>query len=57
MVGWLTLLVTCSITLVYSAGRLRAVILTDFVQFISAMVGSVWAVASWTYQRWVDWKG
>ena len=45
--GWLTLLVTCSITLAYSVlGGLRAVILTDFVQFILAMVGSVWA-ASW----------
>ncbi|MDA0939806.1 MAG: Na+:solute symporter [Bacteroidetes bacterium] len=42
--GWLTLLVTCSITLVYSVmGGLRAVILTDFGQFILAMVGSVWA--------------
>ena len=42
--GWLTLLVTCSITLVYSVlGGLRAVILTDFVQFVLAMVGSVWA--------------
>ena len=42
--GWLTLLVTCSITLVYSVmGGLRAVILTDFVQFILAMIGSVWA--------------
>ena len=42
--GWLTLLVTCGITLVYSVlGGLRAVILTDFVQFILAMVGSVWA--------------
>ena len=42
--GWLTLLVTCSITLAYSVlGGLRAVILTDFVQFILAMVGSVWA--------------
>ena len=45
--GWLTLLVTCSITLAYSVlGGLRAVILTDFVQFILAMVGSVWR----TYQ-------
>ena len=45
--GWLTLLVTCSITLVYSVmGGLRAVILTDFVQFVLAMVGSVWA-ACW----------
>ena len=42
--GWLTLLVTCSITLAYSVlGGLRAVILTDFVQFVLAMVGSVWA--------------
>ena len=42
--GWLTLLVTCTITLVYSVlGGLRAVILTDFVQFFLAMVGSVWA--------------
>jgi Na+/proline symporter len=40
----LTLLVTCTITLAYSVlGGLRAVILTDFVQFILAMVGSVWA--------------
>ena len=45
--GWLTLLVTCSITLVYSVmGGLRAVILIDFVQFVLAMIGSVWA-ASW----------
>ena len=44
--GWLTLLVTGVITLLYSAlGGLRAVILTDFVQFILAMVGSVWACA------------
>jgi len=45
--GWLTLLVTCSITLAYSVlGGLRAVILTDFVPFVLAMVGSVWA-ACW----------
>lgn len=44
MPGWLTLLIAGSITLVYSAfGGLRAVIMTDFVQFILAMVGSVWA--------------
>lgn len=47
LLGWsggLTLLVTGGITLAYSAiGGLRAVILTDFVQFILAMVGSVWA--------------
>ena len=42
--GWLTLLVTGAITLLYSTlGGLRAVILTDFVQFILAMIGSVWA--------------
>lgn len=42
--GWLTLLVTGVITLAYSAwGGLRAVILTDFVQFFLAMVGSIWA--------------
>jgi len=42
--GWLTLLVTGLITLLYSTlGGLRAVILTDFVQFILAMIGSVWA--------------
>ncbi|MEC8634548.1 MAG: sodium:solute symporter family protein [Bacteroidota bacterium] len=42
--GWLTLLVTGAITLLYSTlGGLRAVILTDFLQFILAMIGSVWA--------------
>jgi len=42
--GWQTLLVAGSITLVYSAlGGLKAVILTDFVQFIIAMIGSIWA--------------
>ena len=42
--GWQTLLVTGIITLIYSTlGGLRAVILTDFVQFILAMIGSVWA--------------
>ena len=42
--GWLTLLVTGAITLLYSTlGGLRAVILTDFVQFILAMIGSIWA--------------
>ena len=52
--GWLTLLVTCSITLAYSVlGGLRAVILTDFVQFILAMIGSVWAASrSWACPRW-----
>jgi solute:Na+ symporter, SSS family len=42
--GWQTLLVAGSITLLYSTiGGLRAVILTDFVQFIIAMIGSVLA--------------
>lgn len=42
--GWLTLTVTGLITLSYSAlGGLRAVILTDLVQFVLAMIGSVWA--------------
>ncbi len=42
--GWQTLLVAGSVTLAYAGlGGLRAVILTDFVQFILAMVGAVWA--------------
>ena len=42
--GWQTLLIAGSITLIYSAlGGLKAVIITDFVQFILAMVGSIWA--------------
>lgn len=42
--GWMTLLIAGSITLAYSTiGGLKAVIITDFVQFILAMVGSVWA--------------
>ena len=41
--GWLTLLVACSITLAYSTmGGLKAVIITDFVQFTLAMIGSIW---------------
>lgn len=44
MPGWQTLLIAGSITLVYSTlGGLKAVIVTDFVQFILAMIGSVWA--------------
>ncbi len=44
MPGWQTLLIAGSVTLVYSAlGGLRAVIITDFVQFILAMIGSIWA--------------
>jgi SSS family transporter len=42
--GWMTLLIAGSITLVYSMlGGLRAVVITDFVQFILAMVGSITA--------------
>ena len=42
--GWLTLTITGLITLSYSAlGGLRAVILTDLVQFVLAMIGSIWA--------------
>ena len=45
MSGWVTLTIACSITLAYSAlGGLKAVIITDFVQFILAMIGSVWAM-------------
>ena len=41
--GWFTLSIACSITLLYSAlGGLRAIIITDFFQFILAMIGSVW---------------
>ena len=43
--GWLTLTVACSITLAYSTlGGLKAVIITDFVQFVLAMIGSIWAM-------------
>lgn len=42
--GWLTLLIAGSITIAYSTfGGLRAVIITDFVQFVLAMAGSIWA--------------
>lgn len=42
--GWQTLLIAGSITLAYSAfGGLRAVVVTDFVLFVLAMIGSVWA--------------
>ncbi len=42
--GWKTLLLASSITVFYSAlGGLRGVVLTDFVQFILAMVGAVGA--------------
>ena len=43
--GWVTLAFACSITLAYSAlGGLKAVIITDFVQFALAMIGSVWGM-------------
>lgn len=39
-----SLLISCGVTLVYSTlGGLKGVLLTDFVQFIIAMVGSIWA--------------
>jgi Na+/proline symporter len=42
--GWLTLLIAGSITVAYSTfGGLRAVLITDFVQFILAMIGAIWA--------------
>ncbi len=42
--GWQTLLIAGSITLAYSMlGGLRAVVLTDFIQFFLAMAGSIWA--------------
>lgn len=42
--GWKTVSVAGAITLVYSGlGGLRAVVLTDFVQFLLAIVGAVWA--------------
>ena len=40
--GWRTLFIACSITLIYSAlGGLKAIIITDFIQFCLAMIGSV----------------
>jgi Na+/proline symporter len=43
--GWQTLLVAGIVTLAYSSlGGLKGVIWTDFVQFILAMIGSIWAV-------------
>ena len=42
--GWFTLLLSCSIILVYSTmGGLKAVIITDFIQFSLAMIGSIGA--------------
>ena len=44
MPGWQTLLIAGSITLAYSTiGGFRAVVVTDFVQFVLAMIGSIWA--------------
>jgi len=43
--GWMTLSIACSITLAYSTiGGLKAIIITDFIQFILAMIGSIWAM-------------
>ena len=43
--GWLTLSIACSITLIYSTmGGLKAVIITDFIQFTLAMIGSIWGM-------------
>jgi len=45
MPGWLTLTIAGSITLAYSMlGGLKAVIITDFVQFTLAMIGSIWGM-------------
>ena len=42
--GWLTMSIACSVTLLYSTlGGLRAIIVTDFFQFILAMIGSIWS--------------
>lgn len=39
-----TLLISASVTVIYSAlGGLRSIILTDFFQFVLAMIGSIWA--------------
>jgi len=44
LAGWQTLLIAGTITIIYSAiGGLKAVIITDFVQFFLAMIGSIWA--------------
>lgn len=42
--GWQTLLIAGSITIIYSTlGGLKAILITDFVQFVLAMIGSIWA--------------
>lgn len=39
-----SLVISCSVTLVYSTlGGLKGVLLTDFIQFLIAMTGSIWA--------------
>ncbi len=44
MEGWKTLLIAGTVTIAYSTlGGLKAVIITDFVQFTLAMIGSIWA--------------
>jgi Na+/proline symporter len=44
---WVILAIAGTVTVLYSAlGGLRAVILTDFVQFAIAMVGAIWAAAT-----------
>lgn len=44
MPGWLTLLIAGTITVLYSTfGGLKAVLITDFVQFFLAMIGAIWA--------------
>ncbi len=44
MPGWQTLLIAGGVTVAYSTiGGLKAVIVTDFVQFFLAMIGSIWA--------------
>ncbi len=42
--GWQTLLLAGTVTIIYSTlGGLRAVVITDFIQFGLAMIGSIWA--------------
>lgn len=47
---WVILAIAGTVTVLYSAlGGLRAVILTDFIQFAIAMVGAIWAAATITH--------
>lgn len=42
--GWQTLLIAGSITILYTTlGGLRAILITDFIQFVLAMIGAIWA--------------